>query len=343
MMDFISSGFNDSTNESLSENDLVLSPHVTYLTTLMLLLGTPMVTIPAVFVIHVIMKYEKLQTKNNIFLINLLVSDIILVLTKLAVRGTLITVYLCGADIDASCLFIGLLNAITGFAVKLSFLPVVIDRLLYVAFPFSYKRIVTNKVVTITISAIWLAALSLSLITKVNQTLLYQPSLGECLIIDVQIPGFPIIQLMTVLVIIMTSVYFWYKIYKSNKFFDNLHTTAAQRKKAITIGKLLEKLQKQLKPTISVLIVGGIDGLLNLFVPLIWIGGQFIFTQDPLVRQAYTRMLIFLVQICQSSSHPLTYGVYTKDIREYLCKLKDHYFPKHSKVIVINKRPQQTQ
>lgn len=310
---------------------------------LMLLLGIPMVTAPALFVIYVILKNEKLQTKNNVFLINLLVSDIILVLTKLTVRGTLIILYLCGVDIDANCFFIGSLNLFTGLASKINFLPVVIDRLLYVALPFAYKRIVTNKVVTVTIIILWLTTACLSAATAVNATLSYQPSLGDCLIVTNQIRAYLIIQMITVLVIIVTSIYFRYKIYKSNKFFNGLHATAAERQKAITAGKLLEKLQKELKSTVSVLIVGGVDGLLNLLVPLIWMGGQFIFTQNPLVRQAYIRMVIYLVQICQSSSHPLTYGVYTKDIREYLYKYKDRYFPKRSEVVVLNKKIQQMQ
>ena len=170
-----------------------------------------------------------------------------------------------------------------------------------------------------------------------NQTSLYQPDIGYCLRIITQIPTFPIILWITVVVIIITSIYFRYKIYKSNKFFNSVHTTAEQRQKAITAGKLLEKLHKELSSTVSVLIVGGIDGLLNLLVPLIWLGVEFVFTQNLLAKLVYTRMLLHLVQILQSLSHPLTYGIYSKDIRECIYKYKDRYFPKRSKVIVLNR------
>lgn len=82
-------------------------------------------------------------------------------------------------------------------AVKLSFLLIVIDQLLHVAFPFAYKRIVISllpqALILYIILAIWLVALSLSVYTAVNQTLLYHPSLEECLIVNTQVPIFLII------------------------------------------------------------------------------------------------------------------------------------------------------
>lgn len=127
---------------------------------LMLFLGTPIVSIPALFIIYVILKNEKLQTKNNAFLINLLVSDIILVFSNLIVKSTLIIMHLFGMNIGVNCVFMRLLNLVTGLGNKMCFVPVVVDRLLYIALPFSYKKIMTNKMVIITVSVLWLVTVS---------------------------------------------------------------------------------------------------------------------------------------------------------------------------------------
>lgn len=256
--------FNGSTNISLSEAGLGLSPYVTYLTILLLFLGAAIVTLPALFIIIIIFKNEKLQTKNNIFLINLLISDIIQVLSRLTIRGALIIMYLCGLNASVNCVIVQSFNLTTGVATKISFLPVIVDRLLYIALPFAYKRIVTNKVVAMTIIIIWIVTVCVSVDTVINQPLLYQPAIGDCLLVTAQIQAFPIVLCITIVVVIITSIYFRYKIYKSNKFFNSVHTTAEQRQKAISAGKLLEKLHKELSSTVSILIVGGIDGLLNL-------------------------------------------------------------------------------
>ena len=111
------------------------------------------------------------------------------------------------------------------------------------------------------------------------------------------------------LVIILTSIYFCYKIYKSITVSIQPH----YRDKRQSLQENLE-----LNSTVSVLIVGGIDGLLNLLVPLIWLGGQFVFTQNPLVRQVYTRINVNIhgtnVSVIESSSY--LYGVYSENIRE---------------------------
>ena len=101
-------------------------------------------------------------------------------------------------------------------------------------------------------------------VTVINQPSLYQPPVGNCLLATTQIQAFPIILWITALVVIVTiySIYFCYKIYKSNKFFNIVHTTTEKRQ-----GNHCRKsYKKELNSTVSVLIVGGIDGLFNLLI-----------------------------------------------------------------------------
>ena len=149
---------NASMNGSFTTTYQQLSPYATYFKMSILFLGTPIVIIIASLIIYIIMKNERLQTKNNYFLMNLLVSDILLVFTNCSINGMLIIMYLFDVDIDVNCIMIVTLTLIPALANKLCFLPVVIDRLLFVALPFDYKLVVTNKLVVITISTLWLVA-----------------------------------------------------------------------------------------------------------------------------------------------------------------------------------------
>ena len=168
----------------------------------------------------------------------------------------------------------------------------VVDRL-HCTSVYLYKRIVTNKVVAMTIIVLWI----MTVVTAINQPSLYQLPVGNCLLATTQIQAFPITLWITALVVIVTiySIYFCYKIYKSNKFFNIVHTTTEKRQ-GNHCRKLLEKLQKRVKFYCICFdkIVGGIDGLFNLLMPLIWLGEQFVFTQNPLVRQVaiYTNAII---------------------------------------------------
>ena len=333
---------NESVNGSFTESYQQLTPYASYFKLSFLFLGSPAVIIPALFIIHVVIKNEKLQTKRNFFLINLLITDIALVFSKCIINGTLITLHLFDINLDANCTVIIILTLIPALANKLCFLPVVVDRLLNIAFPFDYKQIMTNKVVAITITTLWLVTICSTVIIVTNNTLLYLPPLGDCIVTDNHTLFRIIIvgpQLATVLAIIITSIYLRYRIYKTNKLFQRTPTNTAERRKALSAGILLDKLRKELKPTISILMMGGLDGLLNLLIPIIWLGGRLVFTQGPHLRRMYSQLITLLVQLCQSLSHSLTYGIYNKKIRKYLCEYKK-IFLKHSKVITLKRETQ---
>ena len=332
---------NESMNGSFIENDQQLSPYAIYFNMTVLILGTPTVILAALLMIYIIMKKKRLQTKNNIFLINLFISDILLVFTHCSINGTLILLCLFAVDVDVDCAAIIIPTLIPALANKLCFLPVVFDRLLFIALPFDYKRVVTNNVVIITICTIWLLVVFLTVVIVISTTTTYLPPLGYCIAtgntlllrISTAVP-----QLATVLGVIITSIYFRYKIFKSNKFFkENTYTNTVERRKAISAGLLLDTLWKELKPTLSVLIMGGVDGFFNSLVPIIWLGGRLVFIEDPHLRKVYTKVIIILVQFCQSLSHSLTYGIHNRDIRKQLREYKKKIFIKRSKVIDLRR------
>ena len=341
-MEFNTSLFNSSMDESLNGTVLELPLYITYLKMVTLSVALPSTLIPAMLIMCVITKDKELQKdrhKTNMFLINLLASDVIYALVKTIVSEGLMIGHLLDLKIYASCTVISSLIITAALANKLMYIPVITDCLLRIAFPFDYKRVMTTKAVTITISSCWLLALFLSVITSTSRESMYLPSVGDCLGID----NNPLSRLTLAVPLVLsaslttvTSIYFYYKIIKSEKFFHSIQRNNEEREKAIRIGRVLDSLHGHLKHILSVFALGGVDAVLNLIIPLLYIATRLFFPHmdDQLAVKVYIQLIVYMIQFCQSLSHSLTYGFCSKKIRSATGNfLKVHLFTKRSKVI----------
>ena len=106
------------------------------------------------------------------------------------------------------------------------------------------------------------------------------------------------------------------------------------------LKRTLHKFQKQIKTTVSLLILGGVDGIINLLTMAILI---IMIRFLPLSIHSYLLQFVIYPILCvQLMSHSLLYGIYMKDIRKKLCKC--HLYQRlqrilplrPSKVIVLN-------
>ena len=152
------------------------------------------------------------------------------------------------------------------------FIPMCMDRFIHNAYPFSYKRMVTTKPVKATIITLWMTAIVISVSLHSNELLHYIPSVGICKPAQANIPGTLIMLLCFIIPIVLitiTSIYLRQRIIKSNKFFHSVKRNAAQERKSIKAGRLLEILQEQVKPTLAVFRVGGIDAVLDILIGVI--------------------------------------------------------------------------
>ena len=142
----------------------------------------------------------------------------------------------------------------------------------------------------------------------------------------------PISEIVVTIIIIATSAYLRHKIIKSNKMFNMPRRNAADERKATRAGQLLEALEEQLKPTMSVLIVGGIDGLFDLLSPMIYFVTVLM---NPTALEYVIEFVISPLVFLQMLSHVLTYGMYNKNIRKEFCAYTE-IGSKRSKVITLN-------
>ena len=77
------------------------------------------------------------------------------------------------------------------------------------------------------------------------------------------------------------------------------------------------KFQKQLKTTLSLLILGGVDGIINLLTMMAVIMNRMLSVSNTLYAFQFVVYPLLCIQLI---SHSLMYGMYMKPIRRRLCK-----------------------
>ena len=143
----------DASLRNATNTTVVLPRYLTYAKVVTNLLGPPMIIIPVVLVIMVIVKNRQMRNNKTMFIINLLVADISFAMRTFILNNGIIFLYFIGQSHIINCTAVTIMNYFPTFATNMMFLPLGMDRLLNVAFPFSYKRIMTPKVVITIISS----------------------------------------------------------------------------------------------------------------------------------------------------------------------------------------------
>ena len=193
------------------------------------LLSIPSVIVPALSTIVVIVRNKKLQSNNNLFRINLLLTDVGIAVTLSCTNGLFTVLYLLGVNVDVHCRIPMIPFTLLLIANKLIFLPMCVKQFVHIAFPFSYKRIVTTKTIMATIIplCIWVVSiLANSIFMYFNEpdVLKYMSSLGICKPKQINIPHLLILMVsvvcffMSILFITIASIHQRYRIIKSKDF-----------------------------------------------------------------------------------------------------------------------------
>ena len=180
-----------SNNETISSNNETISSNksdteaksylfLIYLNLFGLPLGVLLVVVPALAVIIIILKNRKLRKrKNNIFYVNLLITDVVAILIRWIVSSTIAICYLLDLP-NVNCNVVTVPVIASMLATRLMFLPVVINRFLHVAFPFSYERMLSTKRIAAIIGSLLLLSLACGIFILVSNDFTVCPECGVC-------------------------------------------------------------------------------------------------------------------------------------------------------------------
>jgi len=144
------------------------------------------------------------------------------------------------------------------------------------------------------------------------------------------------------LLVIAINAYLYYKILQVNKTQrENLQLHGNTRTTS-KLAVLKNRLKEQIKPTVSVLLLGGLDGAFNLLFPLMYVLSRIILGSDSITRVYLVEFVITPLQWCQLICHPLVYGLYMTDIRKKICdfNLYHQIFNHYSRVVTLNSQRQ---
>ena len=324
-----------SADNVVDQTTTVLPEYLSYLMLFVVLMSIPVVIVPALSAIVIIVKNKKLQTNNNIFLINLLLTDVGIAVVIWCTKGLFTLLYLLDVNDDIDCRIILIPTMLFVIANKVMFLPMCVDRFIHIAFPFSYKRIVTTKAIMATIVILWMSVTVYSISLYINESYayVYIPSLGVCRPKEPNILQLLILLLyffIPIVLITTTSIYLRYRIIKSKNFFHSVKRSAAQERKSNQAGKLAEILEEQVKLTLAVFRVGGIDALLDILIALLFSVVSLFSSMGSIIT---TQFIGIPIQYIQSANHSL---VYNSDIRKKIIGCK-RLRNKRSKVIILHR------
>ena len=309
------SGSGSAENE-VNQTAVAVPEYVSYIKLCMLSISIPVVIVPALWDIVIIVKNKKLQTNNNIFLINLLLTDIVFAVVQWFTEGLLTVLYLLDVNVDPDCRIIIIPLMLSLLANKLMFLPTCVDGFIHIAFPFSYKRIVTTKAIMTTTITLWMVVIVITTFVFINEPFDYIPSVGVCKrkqTNNLQLLILLFTLFVSIVLITITSIYLHYRIIKSNNFFHSVKRSTAQQRKSHKAGKMAEILQEQVKPTLAAFRVGGIDAVLNILLAFGAVVSNFFSPSSTMAFIVTTQFVAIPIQYLQSANHVL---VYNPDIRE---------------------------
>ena len=312
--------YNQSSNISNSSGDDSTAERIplfaTYLNMALVLIVVVIVITPAVVVVRIIYKTKELRTKYYFFVANLLVTNIINMLIKSILQYLIMILYLLGYESNSigNILkkFILPLHTILQFTSILLLITLAIERAAVLALPFSHKSYMTNKTVAGTIAAVWaLSAILTAVITIAAPVNIVWP-LGVINFSDNIIPFIMSARLTAAAFILVTNAYLFYKAAASKRK-ARKNKTEGNQEKAARYTKLVQLLRSHLKPTVTVLVVGGIDIIAN---TVLCIGYVKLSHSEEDINNIYLeQFLIYPLESAVLLSHSLTYGIYMKEIR----------------------------
>ena len=317
----------------------------TYLKMLLVLVMMILIVTPAVIVVCIIKKTEALHTNYYFLVANLLVTDIIFLIYKLVTDYLIMIVYLLDLNTDTvgEVLFwLSVPLTLTLFTLtNLLYITLAIERVVVFGFPYRHRNIMTTKVVRDMVVSTWVVSAILAAATTalVPHHILWPfgatTTTEHSKRIAIQGP----IRVIAAAFIIATNAFLYYKVHQSNKKAkENMRTGSSGEEETKRLNKLVQKLRSHMKPTISLLLLGGIEAIISLLLPITHMN---IGALGPAGELYVSQFFLYTIHSCIRLSHSLVYGLYMKQIRQRLPNYNISSCPKYprrSKVIVLNQQ-----
>ena len=340
--------YNQSYNESVCSNDDISTTEevpllVIYLNMVVILIMTVIVITPGMIVINVICQIRELHTKHYFFVANLLVTDIIYTVARSAMKYLIVVLYLLDLNSAAAAVVIQFVVSpvVKLFQLLTILLPttIAIERMIVIKYPYRHRSIMTTKTVIGILAAIWGVSLILTIIIAIIAPLNIAWPLAATSYSPTSAPFILVSRLISAVLITVANVFVQYKVHVSNKKAKENQTLGnEQTEETKQLVKLAKLLRAQVKPTITLLLIGGIDIIGNLLITLVFVVTVSLLEYS---ERIYVRLLlVYPLSSFLLAAHPLVYGLYMKKIRRRLpsCTgcLQRQWTTRQSRVVTLH-------
>ena len=290
----------------------------TYLGMVTILTATIVVVTPAVIIINVIRWTRELHTKYFFFVANLLGTIAIRVIYKTIQQYLIMVLYLLELNLEFGIVLkLLILSPALLFYLMDVILPITLatERMIVIVFPFRHRSIMTTKTVAGMLAAMWGLSAILTIIITVTVPVDVLWPLGVVYWHTPIFPYFLTLRLMSAMSIITVNILLQYKITISNRKAKENQRLGNEEKRS---KKLVQVFQERAKATTMLFLVGGIDVIANILLPVTYVVlGRSV---DPDKHIYLLQFLMHPIETGVLLSQILVYGLYMKKIRKRLPK-----------------------
>ena len=132
-----------------------------YLSLVFRWIATLIILMMAGWVVFTIKTTRKLHKPHNIFVANLMITDIISAVLNTVITSSMMIGYATGVGDFISCRIYAFFVVVTVLVIYCTILMISVDKVIAIAFPFKHRKIMKPRVIVGSITAAWLLAILL--------------------------------------------------------------------------------------------------------------------------------------------------------------------------------------
>ncbi|XP_065905050.1 adenosine receptor A2b-like [Dysidea avara] len=287
------------TNREIDDQASVLPGYVTFLSLVFKLTATLIIVLLTAWVVYTIKTTRSLHKPDNLFVANLLISDVIYALCVCLFSGTVVIGFQLGMKDVFSCMLYKFGN-LPALVTNISFVTIAADKVIAVTFPFKHKRMMTPRAIAAIISGVWLLALIPTISSVIFNTdgVIDVPEYGACVFKGTGFIEFFVTFVAPIVVASILSVtlniYLAVKAYQIRKQIakeTRLSGVCSQSAEVVALGRKQRNIRRNMKPIITLLVVISCSVLISLFLVPLHILGFVIAFSDVLAYGLYFRQV----------------------------------------------------
>ena len=295
-----------------------------YLSLVFKWIATLIILMMAGWVVFTIKTTRKLHKPHNIFVANLMITDIIsAVLTTIQASIMIIGYVTGGGDFINCTVFIFLLFPI--LVIQCTYLMISVDKVIAIAFPFKHRKTMKPRVVTGSIAGGWLVSILLYCHVFFNPAS-YTKAAQYGICHDDRAFIFSLLTFILP-IFVVSLITLTLNIYLSFKAFQVQRQIRRESMLSGTTSNEVNKFKKKqatikahLKPMITLLVVSFGSSAFGLLFPILYIPARVL--ETPAFYEATMKYIVapnvgYLVLLL----HPFVYGLYYKQVREPMMKV----------------------